>query len=103
MQFQECRQARLLRLVVGDRSLVGRAEWDAVLARSGPPVALVALDLGGVEFISSLFLESCVELRRLLAERGQALVLVNLSPDHQRLLEALGGPGRLPVARTRWS
>ena len=99
MQFQEYRQERLLRLAVRDRSLVERAEWDAVLALSGPPVALVALDLGEVEFISSLFLESCIQLRRLLAERGQALVLVNLSPDHQQLLDAVGGPGRLPVAR----
>ena len=99
MQFQERRQARMLQLAVEDRSLVGRIEWDAVLARSDPPVALVVLDLRRVEFISSLFLESCMKLRGLLLERGQELVLINLSTDHLRVLDVAGGAGRLPVAR----
>jgi anti-anti-sigma regulatory factor len=90
----------MLQLTVEDRSLVGRADWADVLARSGPPLVLVALDLGAVDFISSLFLESCMEFRRLLAERGQDFVLMNLSPEHLRVLDAAGGAGRLPVLRS---
>ena len=99
MQLRESRRARILQLTVEDRSLVGRAEWGDVLARSCPPVVLVALDLGGVDFISSLFLESCMEFRRLLTERGQDVVLMDLSEDHLHVLEAAGGFGRLPVVR----
>ena len=99
MRLHECRRARMLLLVVEDRSLVGRAEWADVLARSGPPVVLVVLDLAAVEFISSLFLESCMEFRGLLAERGQDMALMNLSSDHLHVLEVAGGSGRLPVIR----
>jgi hypothetical protein len=58
---------------------------------------LVALDLAGVEFISSLFLHGCVELGRDLAQTGRALVLLHLSAHHKRLLAVVEGGTRLAV------
>ena len=99
MELREDRQGGVLRLTVCDRALVKRPQWDEVLAAAGSGTALVALDLGPVEFVSSLFVEGCVRLKRLLAERGQALVLMALSAEHLRLLELVGGSGGLPVVK----
>ena len=99
MRFRAMRRARILQLAVEDTALVGGADWTEALERSAPPVVLVALDLSGVEFVSSLFVESCMEFRRLLTQRGQDLVLLNPSDDHLRVLEMVGGGGRLPVVR----
>ena len=60
----------LLRLEVTDRTLVEPPDWGGIRGLSRQDTLLVALDLRGVEFVSSLFLEGCVELGRTLAARG---------------------------------
>jgi hypothetical protein len=97
MQVQEPQTAGVLRLEIGERALVGPPESQEILRLRGPDTVLVALDLRGAEFISSLFLQGCIELARTLAASGQQLVLLHLTPQQERLLEFVEGSSRLTV------
>ena len=97
MRVQEERQDNLLRLRVAEKALVSRPRWDDVPALGRGEPDLVALDLKDVDFVSSLFLQGCVDLSRELARRGGRLVLVNLSPHHSRMLGVIEGAEKLLV------
>lgn len=84
-------------LAVAERALVRRPCWEDVLKLRRADTRLVVLDLKGVEFVSSLFLEACVELSSALADQTQELALLHVSPHQQRLLEMVQGGARLPV------
>src|SRR5262245_23593143 len=76
-------------------SLVGRLDTitapdlDARLASllSDPEVATFALDLAGLDYISSAGVRSVVKARRALESRGAALALVNLQPPVQKVFD----------------
>jgi anti-anti-sigma regulatory factor len=99
MQVHEHYQPGLLSLRVADKSLVRRPPWEEILAPRRPDTLLVVLDLQGVDFISSLFLQSCVELARTLVAGGQQLALANLSPHQERLLGVIEGSSVLSVLK----
>jgi len=64
----------------------------------GPSDArVVAVDLSGVDFVSSLFLQGCVELGRSLARSGALVVLLNLSTAQRALLDLIEGASCLKV------
>jgi len=64
----------------------------------GPPDApVVAIDFAGVDFVSSLFLQGCVELGRSLAQHGAHLLLLNLSASQRALLDLIEGASCLKV------
>jgi anti-anti-sigma regulatory factor len=90
-------QPGLLKVKVGEKALVRPPEWEEVLALRGPDTVLVVLDLREADFISSLFLQGCVDLSRVLADAGQQLALLHLSPYQERLLELVEGASRLLV------
>ena len=89
----------VLRVTPGDKALVKALDWTELLAQRRPDTLLVVLDLGGVEFVSSLFLQGCVELARELARSGQQVALLNMAPHQERLLEFLDGASRLARLR----
>jgi hypothetical protein len=97
MHVEERHESGLLRIAPTDRALVAQPDWEPTLRLRRPDTALVALDLEQVDFISSLFLQGCVELGRKLAVHAQELVLLHLSPHQEQLLELVEGPIRLSV------
>ncbi len=92
----ECRPG-LLTVTVLERALVGRPDWEGVLAARAPDTVLVVLDLSAVEFLSSLFLQGCMDLAAQLAREGQGLALLNVSAYQEQLLELVNGAARLPL------
>ncbi len=97
MEVPTEQMAGVLRLKVGDRALVRPLDWRSLLPQRRPDTVVVALDLEGAVFISSLFLQGCVELARELAASGQQLVLLHMQDQQERLLELIEGAPRLPV------
>jgi hypothetical protein len=87
----------VLRVRVAERTLVKPLDSQAVLDLRRPDTVVIALDLKGADFISSLFLQGCIELARTLVGSGQQLVLLHLLPQQERLLEFLVGTPRLLV------
>jgi hypothetical protein len=82
-------------LRVTDRALVKPPDWAAC----GLPTdaGTVALDLGNVEFISSLFWQACVGLARELAGNGGRLLLLNVASQHAPVLALVEGSGALCI------
>ena len=99
MRVEEHHEPGLLRLAATEKALVNRPDWAPVLSMRRADTLLVALDLEQADFISSLFLEACVELGRELAASGQELVLLHLSAHQEGLLELVEGPLRLSVLK----
>lgn len=98
MRLHAQQEDGVLTLRVEGRSLVAKPDWTAVSAASSDTPPVVALDLQGAEFVSSLFLEACVGFSRELAAQGRQFVLLNPSQEHRRLLEIVDGAQRIPVA-----
>jgi len=95
MEAQE--QGGILRLRAESKALVSRPDWHSQVALGRPSNLLVAVDLAGVEFVSSLFLAGCVRLGRRLACSGRMLVMLNLTPHHKRVLELVEGGSTLAL------
>lgn len=99
MRFKHERRPGLLTVTVLERALVARPDWEPVLAARGEDTVLVVLDLAGADFLSSLFLQGCVELAGKLARQAQGLALLHVSPYQDQLLELVEGAARLPVLK----
>lgn len=93
---REERDGALL-LRVTQRALVRAPDWRTVGVPCGDGSRLVALDLGSVDFVSSLFWQACVELSREMAARGGRLVLMNLDEQQKQLLHLVEGSEKLHV------
>jgi len=88
----------MLTLKVGEKALVRLPDWDQIAGLRAGNASIVAIDLADVDFISSLFLQGCVELSRSLAARGAHVVLLHLSPSQRSLLQMVDGASGLVVA-----
>ena len=99
MRVQEHHRPGLLVLKVAEKTLVKHPQWDDVMASRRPDTVLVVLDLEEADFISSLFLQGCVELSRALAAAGQQLALLHLSAHQEGLLDLVEGASRLSVLK----
>ena len=106
MKVRESSEGSVVTLQVADEALFMPPVWDEISALAGsgnvsgePPdgARLFVLDLEGVEFISGIFLESCVELAGTLAGRGHRLAVLGLGPALRDLLAAIEGGSRLTV------
>jgi hypothetical protein len=73
----------LLVLRTEQKALLRPPDWEERKELQNRKLALVAVDLGRSDFVSTLFLQGCVELARRLASRTCQLALCNVS-DHQR-------------------
>ncbi len=90
-------QGPILKLEAGARALIERPDWDQVPGLHESHAAVVAIDLRDVEFVSSVFLKSCVDLNRTLACDDRQLVLLNLPARHKRVLDMTEGAAELLV------
>ncbi len=97
MQFRQLRRDGSVVVRVLQKALVRPLDWRALTARTGPDTANLVIDLEEVEFISSIFLQSCVEQSRKLAERDGRIVLLHLNGHQKYLLELIEGSNRLSV------
>ncbi len=97
MDFERSCGSGVLLLRVDQKTLVKAPDWDGVTSAGSDEVAIVALDLQEVQFVSSLFWQACVELHRRLAAQGRELVLLNLDETQRQLLELIEGAARVPV------
>jgi hypothetical protein len=95
MHFEPEHRGHCLVATLTDRTLVMRPDWGPILDLQRQETRLTVLDLGGVDFISSLFLEGCVALGRTLAGQGRELALLGLSPHQEQLLQLVEGSYRL--------
>ncbi len=93
---QHCRNG-VLKLKLCDRALVEVPDWQSIGGLTGARVSEVVLDLGGAEFISSLFLQACVELDRRLTASGSRLLLLHFEESQRLLLELVDGAAGLIV------
>jgi hypothetical protein len=91
------RQGWWLRLRFGDAVLMARPPWEGVPELERRSVTLVVLDVSAAEFVSTVFLEGCVELARSAASHRQKVVLLGLSKHHRRVLSLLGEASRMTV------
>lgn len=96
MRVEDNFDGRVLLLKVAERAALVPPDWGKIQGLRRPDVPWVALDLAGVDFMSSLFVQGCVELAGTLARRGQELVLLGLSTEQKRVLELVPGASRLP-------
>ncbi len=85
----------VLVLKIQEPTLVRPPDWRALLAEGRVQPAHVALDLENVEFVSSLFWQSCVALARDLAARGGHLMLLNVSDQQRQVLSLVDGASAL--------
>ena len=89
----------IMKIEEGDLS--GLRMWDQFseklirLADAGFPE--IVIDLGAVRTISSLALGTIVSTHRKMASAGNRLAVTNLSEDFQRLVNAAGLLGSIPV------
>ena len=83
-----------VRLEVKEKALLDAPRWSDILPDDDLP-PLVVLDLTAVEFISAVFLESCVALDRRLAGQGRRLALLGTDEVHRVLLAQTDGGARL--------
>jgi len=97
MRIQGERRPGVLMVSFGEKALVRAPDWSELLAQRRMGTLLVVLDLSGAEFISSLFLQGCVELARVLGRSGQQLALLNLASHQERLFEFVEGASRLAL------
>jgi len=95
VHMSEQKRGEVLRLVPQEKALVRRPNWRDIRGLGNPGVIVVALDMAGVEFVSTSFLAGCVDLAGALAEDGKALVLFRPT-DHQRLLLRIVSGGSRP-------
>ena len=92
----ECR-GETLWVRVRERACLRRPEWSKLPEMDREGVALIVLDLDEVEFVSSRFLQGCVELADEVRGSGRGLVLANLPAAPRRLLSLIDGGERLVV------
>jgi hypothetical protein len=97
MQVYESAPDGVLWLKAGEKALVKRPDAASILGLLRPDTALVVVDMEGVEFVSSLFLEGCVNLAGALAAQGRELVMLHMAQSQSRLLEMVDGGARIPV------
>ena len=97
MRVQQQLRDGVLMLTVSEKALVRHPDWEQIDGLRHQEAVVVALDLQGVDFVSSLFLVGCVELQRALAEDGRHLVLLHLARPHRALLELIDGGQALQV------
>ena len=87
----------VLKLEVACKALIERPDWERLAGLNESAAPVVALDLKDAQFVSSAFLQGCVDLNRALACDGRQLVLLNLSAHHRRVLEITRGAAELLV------
>ena len=97
MRAEDSFDGRVLLLKVAERALLVPPDWGKIPGLRRLDMPWVALDLSQVDFISSLFVQACVELAGTLAQRGQELVLLHLTGEQKRVLEFVPGASRLPL------
>lgn len=97
MRARDRRSDGLFLLQVTERTLVKPPDWDDFPGMQRQNVRLVALDLAEAQFVSSLFWEGCVSLKRKLAADGRELALLNLSDQQKQVLEMVEGATQLSV------
>jgi len=97
MMMQESFDERVLLLKVAERAVLVPPDWGKIPGLRRLDMPWVALDLSQADFISSLFVQACVDLAGTLAQRGQELVLLHLSAEQKHVLELVPGASRLPL------
>ena len=97
MKATQKRQGPILKVRFDGPCLLEAAPWDEIHALRRRGAALIVLDLQDAQFVSTVFLESCVELARCAAECGRAVAVLNASPHHRRVLELVQGRAALAV------
>jgi len=97
LQFTDEFDNGVLTLRVAERALVHGADWSLVPAVARADVRVVVVDLASVDFVSSLFLQGCMDLCRALRARRAALALLHLSQHQRRLVEMVDADGTMAV------
>lgn len=99
MEVIQKRHGPVLRIRFAQKALLERPSWEEIPALEERGVALIALDLHEADFVSTQFLEGCLELARSLACHVRQVVLLNLSAHHSRVLALIDGGSSLPVLK----
>lgn len=97
MNLESERQSWRVSLRPRDGALLEAPDWAELSELERRGVVFITLDMDGVDFVSTGFLEGCAALAREAEQRGQRFVMMHLTPHQEKLLGLIDGGDRITV------